>query len=140
MTPAAASPAPGPSRLAVRIGWGLSGLVVLFLLLDGALKLPPLPVVPETMGALGWPTDAGTARALGIVLVLIAMLYAWPTTAVLGAVLLTGYLGGAVATHARVGSPLLSHTFFGLYVGLIAWAGLWLREPRLRALLPFSRG
>jgi hypothetical protein len=57
----------------------------------------------------------------------------------MGAILITAYLGGAVATHARIGSPLLSHTLFGVYVGIIAWAGLWLREPRLRALLPTTR-
>lgn len=64
------------------------------------------------------------------------VLYVWPHTAVVGAVLLTGYLGGAVASHLRVGSPLLGYTLFGVYVGVAAWAGLWLREPRLRALLP----
>ena len=63
-------------------------------------------------------------------------LYAWPRTAVLGAVLLTGYLGGAVATHLRVGSPLFSHTLFGVYLGIALWGGLWLRDGRVRALLP----
>jgi hypothetical protein len=70
----------------------------------------------------------------------IAVLYAIPRTSVLGAVLLTGYLGGAVATHVRVGSPLFSHVLFGVYIGVLAWGGLWLRNPRLRALFPIIAG
>jgi DoxX-like family len=77
------------------------------------------------------------ARTLGILTLLATLLYAWPATSVLGAILLTGYLGGAMATHLRVGSPLFSHLLFGLYLGLMLWGGLWLREPRLRALIPF---
>ena len=92
------------------------------------------------MAQLGWPADAGTARALGILMLVSIALYAYPPTAFLGAVLITGYLGGAVATHVRVGSPLLTHTLFGVYVGVLAWAGLWLRDPRLRALLPIKSG
>ncbi len=113
----------------------LSGLVVLFLLLDGGMKLLPLQVVLDTAGALGWPADPVTWRALGAVLVACAVLYAIPRTALLGAILITAYLGGAVATHVRIGSPLFSHTLFGVYVGAIAWASLWLREPRLRAMM-----
>ena len=79
------------------------------------------------------------ARGLGIVVLICTVLYAVPQTAVLGAILLTGFLGGAVATHVRVGSPLFSHILFGLYMGLFAWGGLWLRDPRLRALLPWRR-
>ena len=67
------------------------------------------------------------------------MLYAIPQTAVLGAILLTGYMGGAIATHLRIDSPLFSHTLFGVYLGLLIWGGLYLREPRLRALIPFRR-
>ena len=66
------------------------------------------------------------------------VLYAWPRTAVLGAILMTGLLGGAIATHLRVGSPTFSHLLFGLYLGLLAWGGLYLRDPRLRALMPLS--
>jgi hypothetical protein len=114
----------------------LTGLVLTFLLLDGAMKLLALPVVTDTMGALGWPTDAATARMLGVLTIACAVLYAYPRTQVLGAILLTAYLGGAVATHARIASPLFSHVLFGVYVGVAAWAGLWLRDPRVRALLP----
>jgi hypothetical protein len=77
------------------------------------------------------------ARTLGVLTLLCTALYAWPRTAVLGAILLTGYMGGAMATHLRVGSPLFSHLLFGFYLGLMIWGGLWLREPRLRALIPF---
>jgi hypothetical protein len=82
------------------------------------------------------PTDAGFYRLLGSILAICTALYAVPRTAVLGAILLTGYLGGAIATHLSAGSPLISNTLFGLYLGLAVWGGLWLREPRLRELLP----
>ena len=121
-------------RGALWTGRVLSGLVVAFLLLDGAIKLVPLPVVGETLEALGVP--AGLARGLGALTLACAMLYAVPRTALLGAILLTGLLGGAMATHLRVGSPIFSHLLFGLYLGLAAWGGLYLRDPRLRALLP----
>jgi hypothetical protein len=90
------------------------------------------------MAALGWPSDAGTARTLAGVMLIAVGLYAYPRTSVLGAILITGYLGGAVATHARIGSPLFSHILFGVYVGALAWGGLWLRNPALRALLPLT--
>ncbi len=117
----------------------LSGLVVLFLVLDSAMKLVPLQVVVDTTRDLGWPTDPTTLRALGVVLIASALLYAYRPSSVLGAILITAYLGGAVATHVRIGSPLFSHVLFGVYVGIATWAGLWLREPRLRALLPLQR-
>jgi hypothetical protein len=119
----------------VWIGRALSGLVVLFLLFDGAIKLVPLQVVIDTVIPLGWQADPVTWRALGVVLIASTLLYAYPRTAFLGAILITAYLGGAVATHVRVGSPLLSHILFGVYVGIALWAGLWLRDPRIRTLL-----
>jgi DoxX-like family len=121
-----------------RTGLALTAVVTLFLLIDAAMKLVPLPVVLETMGQLGWPTDAATVRMLGVITLISLALYLWPRTSVLGAILLTGYLGGAVATHTRIGSPLFSHIFFGVYVGILVWAGLWLRNPALRALMPFG--
>ena len=81
------------------------------------MKAALLPVVSETSAELGWRADSGMIHALG-------------------AILLTGYLGGTVATHVRVGSPLFSHALFGVYPGIIVWGGLWLRDPRLRALIP----
>ena len=127
------------SRSAVVTSYVLSGLVILFLLVDGAVKLVPIAPVTETMAQLGWPASAEMARTLGVLTLLCTALYAWPPTAVLGAILLTGYMGGAMATHLRVGSPLFSHLLFGFYLGLLIWGGLWLREPRLRALIPFRR-
>jgi hypothetical protein len=114
-------------------GWVLSGLIILFLLVDGGFKLLDLPIVDETMAQLGW--GAGYGPALGVLTLLCGILYAIPRTSVLGAILLTGLLGGAMATHLRVGSPLFSHTLFGVYLGLIAWGGLLLRDRRVRALL-----
>jgi hypothetical protein len=115
----------------------MSFVVVAFLLFDGTIKVLDLPVVGETLEGLGY--SASLARGLGVLTLAIAVLYAVPRTALLGAVLLTGLLGGAMATHLRVGSPVFTHLLFGLYVGLLAWAGLLLRDPRLRVLLPLRR-
>lgn len=112
----------------------LRGLVVAFLVFDGAIKVIGLPVVEQTMAELGYPPGLGVG--LGVLTLAIAALYAVPRTAVFGAVLLTGLLGGAMATHLRAGSPLVSHLFFGLYLGLFAWGGLWLTDARLRSLMP----
>jgi hypothetical protein len=120
-------------------GWVLSGIVILFLVMDSVMKLLVLPQVTSTMAALGWPGDAGTARTLGALTIVCTLLYAVPATSVLGAVLLTAYLGGAVATHARIASPLFTHILFGVYLGLFVWGGLWFRDPRVRALLPVVR-
>ena len=120
-------------------GRALSGLVIVFLLLDGAIKLVPLDVVTDTLVQLGYPPDAGIARTIGVLTLACALLYAWPRTTLLGAVLLTGLLGGAMATHLRAGSPVATHLLFGLYLGVAAWAGLWLRDPRVRAALPWRR-
>ena len=123
---------------AVRTGWVLTGLTAGFLVLASALpKLIGHPAVAETMGPLGWPVEY--AVWIGLLELAIAVLVVIPRTALLGAVLLTGLLGGAMATHIRVGSPLFSHILFGLYLGLFAWVGLWLREPRVRALIPLRR-
>ena len=117
----------------------LSGIIVLFMIFDGAIKLPPLDIVTQTMVPLGWPADANVARMLGIIGLISTALYALPRTSVLGAILLTAYTGGAISTNARVGNPLFSHTLFGVYLGVMLWGGLFLRDPRLRALIPFSR-
>ncbi len=117
----------------------LSGLVVAFLLFDGAIKLVPLPIVTETMDKMGWGASDNLARGLGLITIVCTLLYSVPPTSILGAILLTGYLGGAMATHVRIGSPLFTHTLFGLYLGLILWGGLWLRDGSLRSLLPFRR-
>ena len=119
-------------------GFALSGIVILFLLMDAAMKLVPGEMVVSTTAQLGWPADPATLRTLAIVLLAATLLYAWPRSAVLGAILITGYLGGTVATHARIGSPVFSHLLFGVYLGVMTWGGLWLRDPRMRALLPFG--
>ncbi|MGV1789371.1 DoxX family protein [Rhizobium lusitanum] len=115
----------------------LSGLIVAFLVLDGVIKLVPLPVVTETMAGLGYSADPALARLLGVITLGCAILYAIPRTSVLGAILLTGLLGGAIATHLRVGSPIFSHLLFGVYVGVIAWGGLYLRYEAVRKMIPF---
>ena len=125
------------SKRALWAGRILSGLAILFLLFDGVIKLPPLEIVTTTSKEMGLPTTASFARFLGIVTLVCTALYAWPRTAMLGAVLLTGLFGGAIATHLKLGSPLFSHTLFGLYLGLIVWGGLWLRDERVRRVMPF---
>ena len=126
------------SNKALWTGRIISGLVVAFLLFDGAIKLIPLDIVISTSRELGIPAEF--ARVLGVLTLLGAALYAFPRTSVLGAILLTGYLGGAIWTHMRIGSPLFSHTLFGVYLGLMIWGGLWLRNATLRELIPLQRG
>jgi hypothetical protein len=127
------------SNWALWIGRLLSSLVILFLLVDGAMKLVPLDIVVQTSEQLGYPGTAAMARTLGILTLVCTALYAFPRTAVLGAILLTGYLGGAIATHLRAGSPVFTHLLFGFYLGLMVWGGLYLRDARLRALIPVAR-
>jgi hypothetical protein len=106
--------------------------------MDSIMKLLALPVVLEASSALGF-TGEFMARMLGAVLIACTVLYAVPRTSVLGAILLTGYLGGAVATHVRVGNPMFSHVLFGVYVGVFIWAGIYLRDPKLQALFPIRK-
>lgn len=123
-----------------RVGIGLTALIGLLLAMDAVGKL----VAPAQMIAnsppLGLPADEGFHQMLGAILAFGLGLYLIPRTAVLGAIVLTGYLGGAVAIHTRIGSPLLSHTQFGVYLGIIVWAALWCRYPALRALIPTRKG
>lgn len=125
------------STTALWTGRILSGLVVVFLLFDGAIKLIPLDVVIETSRQLGIP--ANLAFTLGMLTLIGAMLYAYRKTSVLGAILLTGYLGGAIYVHVRAGSPLFTHTLFGVYLGILLWGGLYLRDERLRLIFPWRR-
>ena len=115
----------------------LTVLPVLFMLFDSVIHLMVIPPVVESFTQLGYPVS--TARALGVIELVCIVLYLIPRTSVLGAILLTGYLGGAVATNLRVGSPLLSNTLFPVYVGVLAWGGLFLRDERVRALIPVRR-
>jgi hypothetical protein len=113
----------------------LNGIVVLFLLWDSAIKLLKIGPVVEAMTRLGYP-DA-LAQGIGTLELLCTILYIVPRTAVFGTVLLTGFLGGAISCHVRIGDPLFSHTLFGVYVGAIMWTSLLLRRAELRAFLPF---
>ncbi len=111
----------------------ISALPALFLLLDGIMKLiKPAPVVEATV-RLGYPESV--ILGLGIVLIASTLLYLFPRTSILGAILLTGYLGGTVATHVRVSDNLFS-VLFPVFFGLLIWGGLYLRDDRLRTLIP----
>jgi hypothetical protein len=127
------------SNKALWAGRILSGLVVFFLLVDAGFKLiRPLPApAVEAFGKLGYPV--GYAAGIGILLLVCVATYLAPRTSVFGAILLTGYLGGAVASHVRVGDPWFSHALFPVYVGLLAWGGLYLRDQRLRVLIPLRQ-
>lgn len=125
---------PAVSTKALWTGRIMSGLVILLLIVDGAMKLVPLDVVTATSRELGIPEHL--SRTLGVLILVGVALYAWPRTSVLGAIFLTGYLGGAIYVHVRAGSPLFSHTLFGVYLGLVIWGGLYLRDGMVRALIP----
>jgi hypothetical protein len=129
-TPAA--PVTKKQRIA---GTVLTTLVALFLTFDTVMKVLRLAPAVEGTTALGYPVDR--VFPIGIIELVCLVLYLIPHTAVLGAIMLSGYLGGAIATHVRIGSPLLSHTLFPIYVASLIWGGLYLREPRLRNLVPF---
>ena len=130
-----------PNKGQLIAGRVLSGLVILFLLFDAGLKLvAPEVAIKYSPPDLGWPLEVGTMHMLGLLLLIPTLLYIWPRTAVIGAILITGYLGGAIATHLRIGSPMFSHTLFGVYLGVMLWAGLWLRSPALRLLVHPAAG
>lgn len=126
-----------PGRAAIRAGYTLTALAALFLAFDTIMKLLQLAPAVEGTVALGYP--AGTVLVIGVIELVALVLYLVPQTSVLGAVVMTGYLGGAIATHVRVGSPLASHTLFPIYVALLVWGGLYLRDARLRELMPLRR-
>jgi hypothetical protein len=115
------------------VGFAMSAVVVLFLLMDAGMKLAAVRPVLEAGEQIGFP-GADMARRLGALLLVCTLLYVYPRTALLGAILVTGFLGGAVATHVRLGNPLFTHVLFGVYVGVLMWGGLVLRDPRVKAL------
>lgn len=118
----------------VWVGRTFSALAILFLLVDGVMKLiNPAPVV-EGMIHLGYPLSL--TATIAIILLLCVLVYAIPRTAILGAILLTGYLGGAVASQLRVGEPLFSHVLFPVYLSVLIWGGLYLRDEGLSKLIP----
>jgi DoxX-like protein len=128
-----------PSKSRLLTGRILTTLTVLFLIMDIAFKFirPVPPQVLQSITQLG--LQPGLLTAIGILLLLCTALYVIPTTSVLGAVLLTGYLGGAISLQMRVGNPLFGYVLFPVYIGVLLWAGLCLREPRLLALLPLRK-
>ncbi|QRK11259.1 DoxX family protein [Archangium violaceum] len=123
-----------PAKKALWTGRILSGLAVLFLLFDATGKLLQIPEAQQGTMELGYPVSV--LFGLGLVQLACLAVYLVPRLSVLGAVLWTGYLGGAVATHVRVGNPLFTHTLFPVYIATLLWLGLWLRDERLRAVLP----
>jgi len=125
------------SKIQTRIGWGLSGVTILFMLFDAGGKLFLESHVVEATTKIGYPVAA--IQPIGVIALICTILYAAPRTAVLGAVLLTGFYGGAVASKIRIEDPLFSSILFGVYFGLIAWGGLYLRDERLRTLFPWRR-
>jgi hypothetical protein len=118
-------------------GRAMSGLLVAFMLMDSVIKLILIQPVIDTMTQMGLPV--AMARPIGAIELAATLLYAVPRTSVLGALLLTAVFGGAITSHWRLDSPLFSHTLFGVYLGLLAWGGLWLRDPRVRAAIPLLR-
>jgi DoxX-like family len=134
-------PASGPATATPpwmrRTGWGITGLMVLFMVFDGASKLALERHVVAATIQIGYPV--ASIRLLGIIGLICAILYAIPRTSILGAILLTGYLGGAIASKVRIEDPIFSSVLFGLYCGILVWAGVYLRDERLRALIPLRR-
>jgi hypothetical protein len=126
-----------PNKRKTIAGIVLSTLGAMFMLFDAVLHLLVITPVVIAFNQLGYPL--GASRTLGVIELACAVLYLIPRTAVLGAVLLTGYLGGAIATQVRVGAPLLSTGLFPIYVALFLWGGLYLRDARLRSLFPIRR-
>ena len=119
------------------VGRILSALAILFLSFDTIVKVLRLPVAIEGTTQLGYPESS--VFVIGIIQLVCLVLYVIPQTSVFGAILFTGYLGGAIATHLRIGSPLFTHILFPIYVAVLIWGGLYAREPRLRAVIPIRR-
>jgi len=118
-------------------GWILSGLFIAFMIFDVGIKLVGHPEVAKSAADLGLPPGSGFG--IGVMEGLILALYIFPRTAVLGAVLVAALMGGTCAVHLLNGNPLYSHMLFGPYLAVFAWGGLWLRDPKLRALFPIRR-
>jgi hypothetical protein len=129
--------APSAARLLKGTGWALTVLFTLFMIFDAGIKLLQLDVVAKALAELGYRSDLGFI--IGVIEAILLILYLHPRTSVLGAVLFTGLFGGAIAAHLRIGSPLFTHDLFGVYLGLFAWGGLWLRDEKLRAIFPLRQ-
>jgi hypothetical protein len=126
------------TKTIIRIGWGLSTLFGLFMLGASVTpKLSGMAIADQTMVDLGW--TGSPILLIGCLELICTLLYLFPPTGLLGASLMMAILGGAITTQMRAGAPLASHTLFGIYLGVIMWAGLILRDPRLRAVFPWTR-
>ena len=126
-----------PSATARKVGFVLSGLFVVFMLFDGIIHILNLQTVEDASAELGLPDSL--ALTAGVVQLICLALYVIPRTSILGAILLTGYLGGAVLTNLRAEQPLLSTTLFAVYTGIVMWAGLYLRDEKVREIIPLRR-
>jgi hypothetical protein len=127
----------GTSKGQLWTGRILSGLAVAFLLFDATIHMMNIPAVVAGFTALGFPVSI--ALPLGIIELVCIILYVIPRTSVLGAIFLTGYLGGAMASQVRIDAPMFSTILFPIYVALFVWGGLYFRDPRVRALIPIAR-
>jgi hypothetical protein len=127
-------PATNASKTKLWTARVLTGLAVAFLLMDAVIKVLQLPPAVQGTIALGFPASA--VLGIGLLELACLALYAIPRTSILGAILLTGYLGGAIASQVRVGAPLFSHILFPTYIAALAWVGIYLRDDRLRILVP----
>jgi hypothetical protein len=123
-----------PSRRARRAGHIVGGLIAALLLMDATMKALEVELALKGTAELGYP--AGVVFAIGLIELVCLVAFLIPRTAVLGAILWTGFLGGAVATHVRIEHPLFSHTLVPVFVATLLWGSLWLRDARVRALLP----
>jgi hypothetical protein len=126
------------SNAAVWVGRIMSGIVIAFMIFDGGIQVIAFDFVTKGMTEFGIPADF--ARPIGVVTLVCTALYALPSTSVFGAILLTGFLGGTIATHLRGADPLLPHVAMALVIAAFVWGSLWLRDARVRNLIPLTRG
>jgi hypothetical protein len=131
------SHASGRSKWREWTGWGMSGLMIAFMLFDSVSKLVLEHHVVEATAKLGYPLDV--IRPLGVICLACTILYRIPRTSILGAILLTGYLGGAIASKVRIEDPMFGSVLFGAYFAILVWGGLYLRDERVRDLIPLRR-
>lgn len=126
-----------PPKKVLGVSWIMSGIVILFMLMDSIMKLIQANEAITATVELGY--SAHHILPIGILGFFSILLYTYPKTTILGVLLLTAYWGGAIATHVRLDNPLLSHILFPVYLGVLAWGGIWLRDERLKKLLPIRK-
>ncbi|WP_020528274.1 DoxX family protein [Flexithrix dorotheae] len=119
------------------LGMIMSGLVIAFMLMDTLFKFIRPQEVIDTTSELGWPVHH--ILTMGLLSLVVTILYLIPRTAILGAILMTGFFGGAIASNLRVDNPLFSHVLFPVYIGILAWGGLLLRNPQVKSIFTFKK-